>query len=115
MKKKIIRVFALTGAILLAGMYLVVLYLGLTANPNTQNVLMAAIGCTIVIPVLLYAMMLIARVLDNRLFLFLSLISFALLFLLPANIPEKSACLTGTACIYKDGNRVTCFTSHLCR
>ena len=27
---------------------------------------MAAIGCTIVIPVLLYAMMLIARVLDNR-------------------------------------------------
>ncbi|MDD6661535.1 MAG: DUF1418 family protein [Lachnospiraceae bacterium] len=66
MKKKIVRVFALIGAILLAGMYLVVLYLGLTANPNTQNVLMAAIGCTIVIPVLLYAMMLIARVLDNR-------------------------------------------------
>ena len=66
MKKKIIRVFALIGAILLAGMYLVVLYLGLTANPNTQNVLMAAIGCTIVIPVLLYAMMLFARVLDNR-------------------------------------------------
>ena len=66
MKKKIVRVFALLGAILLAGMYLVVLYLGLTANPNTQNVLMAAIGCTIVIPVLLYAMMLIARVLDNR-------------------------------------------------
>ena len=66
MKKKIIRVFALIGAILLAGMYLVVLYLGLTANPSTQNVLMAAIGCTIVIPVLLYAMMLIARVLDNR-------------------------------------------------
>lgn len=66
MKKKIVRVFALIGAILLAGMYLVVLYLGLTANPNTQNVLMAAIGCTIVIPVLLYTMMLIARVLDNR-------------------------------------------------
>ena len=66
MKKKIVRVFALIGAILLAGMYLVVLYLGLTANPNTQNVLMAAIGCTIVLPVLLYAMMLIARVLDNR-------------------------------------------------
>ena len=66
MKKKIVRVFALIGAILLAGMYLVVLYLGLTANPNTQNVLMAAIGCTIVIPVLLHAMMLIARVLDNR-------------------------------------------------
>ena len=66
MKKKIIRVFALIGAILLAGIYLVVLYLGLTANQNTQNVLMAAIGCTIVIPVLLYAMMLIARVLDNR-------------------------------------------------
>ena len=66
MKKKIVRVFALIGAILLAGMYLVVLYLGLTANPNTQNVLMAAIGCTIVIPVLLYAMMLIAHVLSGK-------------------------------------------------
>lgn len=66
MKKKLIRLSALIGAILLAGMYLTVLYLGLTASPNTQNVLMAAIGCTIVIPVLLYAMMLIARVLDNR-------------------------------------------------
>ncbi len=66
MKKKVIRIFALIGAVLLAGMYLLVLYLGLTASPDTQNVLMAAIGCTIVIPVLLYAMTLMARVLDNR-------------------------------------------------
>ena len=66
MKKKVIRIFALIGAVLLAGMYLLVLYLGLTASPDTQNVLMAALGCTIVIPVLLYAMTLMARVLDNR-------------------------------------------------
>jgi len=66
MKKKVIRIFALIGAVLLAGMYLLVLYLGLTASPDAQNVLMAALGCTIVIPVLLYAMTLMARVLDNR-------------------------------------------------
>ena len=60
------RILALTGVILLAGMYLVTLVLGVTASPGTKNMLMASIGCTIVIPCLIYAMMLIARVLDHR-------------------------------------------------
>lgn len=64
--KKLKRILALLGAILLAGMYLVTLTLGLTASPNTKNVLMASIACTVIIPCLIYAMMLIARVLDNR-------------------------------------------------
>ena len=64
--KKLKRVFALLGAVFLAGMYVAVLILGLTASPHTQNLLMAAIACTIILPCLLYGMMLIARILDNR-------------------------------------------------
>ncbi len=60
------RILALCGAVLLIGMYVITLILGLTASPATQDMLMAAIICTIVIPCLLYAFMLVARVLDNR-------------------------------------------------
>lgn len=64
--QKLKRILALVGAVLLIGMYLITLILGLTASPATQDMLMAAIVCTIVIPCLLYAFMLVARVLDNR-------------------------------------------------
>ncbi len=64
--QKIKRILALTGVILLAGMYLITLVLALISSPAAKNMLMAAIGCTIVVPCLLYAMMLIARVLDRR-------------------------------------------------
>ena len=64
--KKAKRIIALIGALILIGLYLAVLILGITASPATKGVLMAAIGCTIVLPCLLYAMMLIARVLSGR-------------------------------------------------
>lgn len=64
--KKIKRIVALIGALILIGLYLLVLILGITASPATKGVLMAAIGCTIVLPCLLYAMMLIARVLSGK-------------------------------------------------
>lgn len=64
--KKTKRIIALIGALILIGLYLAVLILGITASPATKGVLMAAIGCTIVLPCLLYAMMLIARVLSGR-------------------------------------------------
>lgn len=60
------RILALTGVFLLVLMYLATLVLGLTASPNTKNMLMASIACTVIIPCLIYAIMLIARVLDNR-------------------------------------------------
>ncbi|MCD8104441.1 MAG: hypothetical protein LUF35_05440 [Lachnospiraceae bacterium] len=63
--EKLKRVAAMAGVILLAGMYVVTLILGLTASPATQNMLMASIVCTVVVPVLLYAMMLVARVLGS--------------------------------------------------
>ncbi|MCD8398381.1 MAG: hypothetical protein LUD12_14590 [Lachnospiraceae bacterium] len=63
--QKFKRIAALIGVIFLIGMYVVTLILGLTASPATQNMLMASIVCTVVIPVLLYAMMLVARVLGH--------------------------------------------------
>lgn len=64
--KKAKRILALIGAILLIAMYLITLILAIFASPATKGMLMAAIGCTIVLPCLLYGMMLIAKVLDNR-------------------------------------------------
>ncbi|MCD8075857.1 MAG: hypothetical protein LUF27_12665 [Lachnospiraceae bacterium] len=63
--QKLKRIAAMIGVIFLIGMYVVTLILGLTASPATQNMLMASIVCTVVIPVLLYAMMLVARVLGH--------------------------------------------------
>ncbi|MCC8044716.1 MAG: hypothetical protein LIP12_04355 [Clostridiales bacterium] len=62
---KIKRIAAMIGVIILVGMYVITLILGLTASPATQNMLMASIVCTVVIPVMLYAMMLVARVLGS--------------------------------------------------
>ncbi len=64
--QKLKRILALAGVIFLVGMYVIVFILGLTASPATKGALMAAIACTIVIPVLIYAMLLIARVLGTR-------------------------------------------------
>ncbi len=64
--QKLKRIFALAGVVILAGMYLIVLILGLTASPATKNMLMAAVACTVIFPCLLYGMMLIARVLGSH-------------------------------------------------
>ena len=64
--QKLKRIFALIGAILLAGMYVITLVLGIIASPATKNMLMASIACTVIIPCLIYGFMLVARVLDNR-------------------------------------------------
>lgn len=64
--QKLKRILSFAGALLLLGMYGVTLFLGLTANPASQNMLMASIACTVIIPCLLYGMILVTRVLDNR-------------------------------------------------
>ncbi len=61
--QKIRRIAALIGVILLVGMYLLTLVFALIGSPASRNMLMAAIVCTVVIPVLIYAMQLLARVL----------------------------------------------------
>ena len=64
--QKLRRILALLGVVLLAGMYVATLIFALSSNPNAKNMLMAAIACTVIVPCLLYGMMLVTRVLDNR-------------------------------------------------
>ena len=49
------RIFACTLAVLLIGMYVLTLILGLMQDPKTTDLLMASIGATILVPVMLYA------------------------------------------------------------
>ena len=63
--KKLKRILALIAAIALAGMYIVTFILGVTGNENTQGMLMASIAATVIIPVVFYAMILVARVLKR--------------------------------------------------
>lgn len=50
--QKLKRILALLGAALLAAMYIATLVLALSGNPNTPNILMATIACTIPDPIL---------------------------------------------------------------
>ena len=58
---KLTRIFALIGAILLAGLYICTLIFALIDSAYTSDLLKAAIASTIILPVLLYAYILIYR------------------------------------------------------
>ena len=49
------RIFAGILAVILIGMYVVTLILGLMQDPRTTGLLMASIGATILVPIMLYA------------------------------------------------------------
>ena len=64
--KKLRRVLALVGAILLIGMYLATMLLAIFGNADSKGWLMASIVMTVLIPVLLYAIQLVARVFSGK-------------------------------------------------
>ncbi|MGN1164840.1 MAG: hypothetical protein ACI4S2_00245 [Lachnospiraceae bacterium] len=64
--KKSKRILALIGAILLIGMYACTLIFALIGSENATSLLMASIACTIIVPVFIYAYMLVYRVLKGR-------------------------------------------------
>ena len=64
--KKMKRILAWIGIIVLAWLYLVTFILGVTGNESTKGLLMASIACTVIVPCLMYGMMLIAKVLGSR-------------------------------------------------
>lgn len=64
--KKAKRILALAGVFLLIGMYAATLFLALFGSESTQGWLMASIVMTVIVPVLLYAMRLIARLFSGR-------------------------------------------------
>lgn len=53
--KKVKRILAIIGVIVLAGLYFSTLFCALFAKDNVMNVLMASIYATVVIPVLIWA------------------------------------------------------------
>lgn len=61
--KKTKRILALIGALLLFAMYASTLVFALSGSENAESMLMASIACTIIVPVLLYAYILVYRVL----------------------------------------------------
>lgn len=49
------RILAIIGIILLVGLYVSTLVLALIGSPFSRQCLMAAIYCTIILPILIYA------------------------------------------------------------
>ena len=60
--KKMKRILALIGAILLFSLYLLTLVGALIASPHSAALFQASIYSTIVVPIMLYAYMMIYRV-----------------------------------------------------
>lgn len=63
--KKARRILAIIGLILIAAMYALTIIFALMDSPESKNWLMAAIFCTIAVPVIIYAMQLVAKVLPK--------------------------------------------------
>ncbi len=64
--KKAKRILAIIGLILIAVMYILTIIFAVSKNPHSKDWLMAAIFCTIAVPVLIYAIQLVAKVLAGR-------------------------------------------------
>ncbi len=63
---KLKRILALAGAVLLIGMYAATLVFALMDSPAASDLLKASIAATILIPVLLYAFILVTRLLKDH-------------------------------------------------
>ena len=64
--KKIQRIFAFLGVVLLLAMYGETMVFAISGSPNSEGWFKASIACTIIVPVFLYANVLIYRYLKNR-------------------------------------------------
>lgn len=63
---KVKRILALAGVVLLVGLYLSTLVFALTDHSATRDLLRASVAATILVPVMLYAYMLVYRILSGR-------------------------------------------------
>lgn len=64
--RKLQRILAIAGVVLLVGMYAATLIFALSGSPESDGWFKASIVCTIIVPVFLYANMLVYKVLKNR-------------------------------------------------
>lgn len=63
---KLKRIFALVGAVLLVLLYVITFILSFMSSPASKDWLTASIAATVIIPVFLYAYILIVRVMKNH-------------------------------------------------
>ena len=63
--KNMKRILAMTGVIILVGMYALTLIFALSKSPNADRWLFASLGATIVIPTLLYIYIWIYKLLST--------------------------------------------------
>lgn len=64
--KKIKQILALIGVVLLVCMYAATLIFALIDSPAASGLFRASVAATILVPVLLYAFILVARLLKNH-------------------------------------------------
>ena len=64
--KKMQRILALAGVVLLVGLYGSTLFFALSGGENATGLFKASIACTIIVPVFLYANMLVYKHLKNK-------------------------------------------------
>lgn len=64
--KKVQRILALLGVVLLLAMYGSTMFFAISGSPNSEGWFKASIACTIIVPVFLYANILVYRYLKNR-------------------------------------------------
>ena len=64
--KKIKRILAIIGIVLLVSLYVITIVLALTDDPNTMNAFRASVYCTFLVPVLIWAYTFIYKLLKNN-------------------------------------------------
>ncbi len=64
--KKIKRILALGGVVILLGMYLLTFISAMFATPSTHSLFFGSIAATIIIPIFIYAYTLIYRVICRK-------------------------------------------------
>jgi dolichyl-phosphate-mannose--protein O-mannosyl transferase len=64
--KKIQRILAVIGILLLVALYAATLVLALTDDPATMDLFRASIYCTVIVPVLIWAYSFIYKLLKNN-------------------------------------------------
>ena len=63
---KLKRIACIIGVILILSMYVVTLISAIFYKKGLENLFMASVWCTIVVPVFIYAILLIARILSPK-------------------------------------------------
>lgn len=64
--EKIKKILAFAGIILLLGLYLMSLFLALTASPHATDAFVASVASTVIIPILIWIYLTLYRIFKER-------------------------------------------------